>query len=92
MQPSSVHSSPELGVARQRALPRENLRLHAGRQTAPLARPVTEASPLHSVQTIATTMFVMTAAAGWIIAASLVTAPLIGAGELLGRVARTSGH
>ena len=87
-----MHSVPELGIARQRPMPRAGFRLHTGRPTAPVARPVAEASPLHSVQTIATSMFVMTAAAGWIIAASLVTAPLIGAGELLSRAARTSGH
>jgi hypothetical protein len=92
MQQSSVHSVSELGIARQRPMPGTGLRLHNGRQSAPAARPVAEVAPLHSVQTIATTMFVMTAAAGWIIAASLVTAPLVGAGELLGRAARTSGH
>lgn len=92
MQQSSVHSVPELGSTRHGPMPRAGLRLHNGRQTAPAASPVGEPSPLHSMQTIATTMFVMTAAAGWIIAASLVTAPLVGAGELLGRAARTSGH
>jgi hypothetical protein len=91
MQQSTLHSIPEPGIARRRTS-RENFRLHAGRAAAAEARPATEASPLHSVQTLATTMFVMSVAAGWIVAASLASAPLIGAGELLSRAARTSGH
>jgi hypothetical protein len=90
MQQSSYQSVPELGVARPGPRPRENFRLHAGRLADVEIRPVAEASPLHSVQTLATTMFVMSLAAGWIAVASLATAPLLGAGELLSRAARTS--
>jgi hypothetical protein len=90
MQQSSFQSVLELGTSRQRSSPRENFRLHAGRLAAVEKRPVAEPSPLHSVQTLATTMFVMSVAVGWIAVASLATAPLIGAGELLSRAARSS--
>jgi hypothetical protein len=90
MQQSSIHSISELGTTRHRARSREALRIHNGSRNAAPPVPVAEASPLHSVQTIAATMFVMTVAAGWIATAALATAPLIGAGELLSRAGRTS--
>jgi hypothetical protein len=90
MQQSSIQSAPELGISRQRSRPRDNFRLHAGRLAAVEIRPVAEPSPFHSVQTLATTMFVMSVAVGWIAVASLATAPLIGAGELLSRATRSS--
>jgi hypothetical protein len=89
MQQPSYQSVPELGVARHSSRSRENFRLHAGRLADARVRPMAEASPLHSVQTLATTMLVMSVAAGWIAVASLATAPLIGAGELLSRAVRT---
>ncbi len=89
MQQSSFHTTPDLGTARQRSRSRESFRVHAGRSAAVEARPMAETSPLHSVQTLVTTMFVMSVAAGWIAVASLASAPLIGAGELLSRAVRT---
>jgi hypothetical protein len=47
---------------------------------------------MHSVQTVAATMFVVSAAACWIAVASIATAPLIGAGELLTRAVRASAR
>ena len=74
----------------QATRPREPFRVHRGGLEPAAARPVAEASPLHSVQTLASAMFVMSAAAGWIVVATLATAPLIGAGELLNRAVRNS--
>jgi hypothetical protein len=50
-------------------------------------RPVLEPSPLHSMQTFATTMLVVSVAACWFAVASTATAPLVAAGEMLARVA-----
>lgn len=66
--------------------------MHAGRRVprAPIAkvRPAAETSPIHSVQAFAAAMFVVSMAACWIAVASTATAPLLAAGEMLGRVAK----
>lgn len=50
-------------------------------------QPTLEPSPLHSMQTFATTMVVVSIAACWLAVASTATAPLVAAGELLSRAA-----
>lgn len=52
------------------------------------AIPAVEPSPLHSFEALAGAMFVATVAAGWIALTSTTTAPLVAAGELLGRAVR----
>jgi hypothetical protein len=93
MQTSQLHSVSDLGPTRQPTFLRERLRVHRG-GLAPLdeTRPVADASPLHSVQTFAATMFVMSAAACWLAVAAVATAPILGAGELLTRVTRSPGN
>ena len=44
-------------------------------------------SPLHSVEALAAALFVATMAASWIAVASMATAPLVAAGEVLARLA-----
>ncbi len=76
---------------------RLSLTVHHGRrlphvtEVPPVARPRTENSPIKNVQAMAGAMFVVSMAACWIAVASTATAPLLAAGELLGRAAKASG-
>lgn len=91
MQPQA-HTDSDFDPTRQRMFLRERLRVHRGGLTPARTKPMTEASPLHSVQAFAATMFVMSAAACWIAVAAVATAPILGAGELLTRATRSPGN
>lgn len=88
MQSFSRSATPQIAQAET---VRPMLRLHQGRLAPSVqVQPTLEPSPLHSMQTFATTMFVISVAACWLAVASTATAPLVAAGELLGRAARPS--
>jgi len=75
------------------------LRVHPGRRTGPRearsSRPAAndaaaEAWPLHSVETLAASLVVVSIAAGWMLAAAAMTGPALAAAEWLAAVARVS--
>jgi hypothetical protein len=88
MQLNSLSTLSRSESERARFSPRESFRLYRGRRVAAEPEVRTEASPMHSIQTFAATMFVMSAAVGWLAFATVATAPLIGAGELLIRATK----
>ncbi len=64
--------------------------VHRGQRSLADAAPAAnDSSPLHSARTLAGAAFVVSAAAGWIAVAAMVTAPLLAAGEFLSRAGRT---
>lgn len=70
---------------------RPSLRVHRGGITeAPDAGKPAGTWPLHSPGTFATSLLVVTVAAGWLVTVAALTAPTMAAGELLARVARLS--
>ena len=88
--PQLFTTTTESGAEIFRPLRRRPLTLHSGQRASRAeARPVVEASPLHSVETLAATLFVISMAACWIAVASTATAPLLAAGELLSRAAKS---
>ncbi|MFN2375176.1 MAG: hypothetical protein ABR538_01480 [Candidatus Binatia bacterium] len=90
MRSPQAFPTSESTPARTRPRRRTSLRLREGSGPVKVAERPAAASPLHSWQALAGTMFVVSMATCWFAVASTVTAPLVAAGELLTRAARES--